>query len=226
MSYLASDAAFDALYPEEIQRASRRFWTPVETARRAAVLLRDAGATRVLDVGSGAGKFALVAAATAPAMRVLGVEQRGHLVELARRAKVTLGVTNVDFTHGNASEVSWKGYDAFYFYNSFAENLFDVFERLDDKAELSVTRFARDVQRAYANLRAAPEGTLLATYYGSSGRVPSSFELTHVEAADGGWLRLWTKKTMTDDGAFFVEVAGAIESHAGSGARLPAKPSQ
>ena len=217
LALLQSDDAFDALYPRAIQRVSRRYWTPLETARRAAVLLRDAGATRVLDVGSGVGKFALVAGATAPGLRVEGVEQRGHLVELARRANVTLRLDNVRFTHGNATDVSWQPYDGFYFYNSFAENLFDMGDRLDDDAELSPARFARDVQRAHAALRAARVGTVLATFYGSSGRVPCTYELSHVESAGAGWLRLWIKRDTRDDGSFFVEVGEGLAKHQSGG---------
>jgi SAM-dependent methyltransferase len=213
LSYLADDVAFDALYPASVQRVSRRFWTPVETARRAAVLLRDAGARRVLDVGSGVGKFALVAAATVPELHVVGVEQRGHLVDLARSAKGVLALENVDFNHDDATHAPWDGYDGFYFYNSFAENLFDVGARLDDDAVLSVARFARDVQRTYAKLRDARVGTAIATFYGSSGRVPCTYDLAHLEAAGAGWLRLWTKRDTVDDGSFFIEVGEAIVKH-------------
>lgn len=217
LSYLADDVAFDALYPASVQRVSRRFWTPVETAKRAALLLRDAGARKVLDVGSGVGKFALVAAASLPELHVVGVEQRGQLVELARRAKQVLGLDNVDFTHDDATQGPWNGYDGFYFYNSFAENLFDVGARLDDAAVLSVARFARDVQRTYTKLRDANVGTVIATFYGSSGRVPTAYELSHLEPASGGWLRLWTKRAATDDGSFFIEVGDSIVRHEKAG---------
>ena len=215
LAHLVDDAAFDALYPADIQQLSRRYWTPVETARRAGALLRDAGARRLLDVGSGAGKFALVAAASAPELHVVGIEERAHLVDVARRAQANLGLTNVEFVHGNATAASWDSYDGLYFYNSFAENLFDVGARMDDKSELSVARFARDVQRAYAQLRAAKLGTVVATFYGSSGRVPTSFTLSHKEPAGAGWLRLWTKESVRDDGSFFIEVGDSIVRHDG-----------
>jgi len=205
MPYLEDDLAFDAIYPPEIRRVSSRFWTPVATARRGAELLSEAGARAVLDVGSGAGKFALVAGARAPELRVVGIEQRGHLVEVAEEARRLLGLENVRFVHGNVSDAAWSDYDGFYFYNSFAESLFDPGDRLDDRAELSMARFARDVQRATAAMRAAPIGTAVVTFYGSSARIPCSFELVRQEAAGSGWLRLWIKERGTDDGSFFVE---------------------
>lgn len=207
------DQAFDEIYPPDIRLLSRRFWTPVAVAQRAAILLRDAGARTVLDVGSGVGKFALVAAQTAPELRVMGIEQRAHLVDFAREAKRGLELTNVDFAVGNATEASWLAYDGLYFFNSFAENIFEPEARLDERAELSLTRFAGDVLRAHAALRAAPAGTAVATFHGSSGRVPCTFELVSIEPAASGWLRLWTKTAAADDGSFFVEINDTVERH-------------
>ncbi len=220
LAYLRDDDAFDALYPEGIRRVSRRFWTPLETARRGALLLADAGATKVLDVGSGVGKFALVAAATVPRLRVVGIEQRAHLLEPARAASAKLGLSNVTFFQGDATDVSWSEYDGFYFYNSFAENLFDPSDRLDDRAVLSFARFARDVQRTYAALRVAKAGTAVVTFYGSSGRMPCSYELVHQAAAGSGWLRLWVKGTSGDDGSFLVEDGEAVVKHDATGQEL------
>ena len=205
LAYLADDDAFDALYTPEIREVSARFWTPLAVARRAAELLAQAGARSILDVGSGVGKFALVAGASCPELRVVGIEQRAHLVEHARRALATLALANVRFVEGDATALPWKDVDGFYFYNSFAENLFDPDDRLDARAELSMARFARDVQRTTTALRAARVGTAIATFYGSSGRIPCSYELAHEEKARSGWLRLWTKRDETDDGSFFVE---------------------
>jgi SAM-dependent methyltransferase len=214
-----SDEDFDRVYPLGIQRASRRFWTPLETARRAAKLLADAGARSVLDVGSGVGKFALVAGGTVPHLHVVGIEQRAQLVQVARSARGKLTLANATFMHGNATDLPWHGYDGLYFYNSFAENLFDPCDRLDDRVELSRSCFARDVLRSVTALRAARVGTLVATFHGSSGRVPCSYELCHKEASGSGWLRLWIKRRVQDDGSFFVEEGEAIVHHDASGRR-------
>jgi SAM-dependent methyltransferase len=211
--YLKDDDTFDRLYPYEIRQVSRRFWTPLETARRAALLLEEAGVTTLLDVGSGVGKFALVAGATVPSFRVLGVEQRRHLLDVARAARDTMGLTNVTFAHGNATLRSWDGYTGFYFYNSFAENLFDPSDRLDDKAPLSFATFAKDVQRAFALLAAAPVGTAMASYYGSSGRVPTTYELVTQQLHGMGWLRLWVKRKATGDGSYYIEDGEAVVRH-------------
>jgi hypothetical protein len=73
------------------------------------------------------------------------------------------------------------------------------------------------VQRTYARLRDARVGAAIATFYGSSGRVPSTYELVHLEAAGAGWLRLWTKRDAVDNGSFFIEVGEKVVLHDKSG---------
>ncbi len=54
------DVTFDDLYPEDIQNLSPMHWTPVDIARRASNFLAIPNA-RVLDIGSGVGKFCITA---------------------------------------------------------------------------------------------------------------------------------------------------------------------
>jgi len=211
------DAAFDAIYPVPIRIASRRFWTPVDVARRAAHMLRGAGARRVLDVGSGVGKFVLVAASAEPQLLFVGVEQRAHLVQTARDAQSELQLTNVVFVSGEATSNSWRGFDGFYFFNPFAENLFADHERLDDAVVLSSTRFFRDIARTERALRAAPLGTAVATYYGMSGRMPACYDVLRTERAGSDWLRLWLKTREHAEG-FFLEYGDGVVLHRADGA--------
>src|SRR4051812_11881562 len=52
-----SDAAFDQVLPAWAQLVSKVHWTPLAVARRAAELLVRDPESRILDVGSGVGKF-------------------------------------------------------------------------------------------------------------------------------------------------------------------------
>ncbi len=207
------DTLFDAVYPFRVRLLSRRFWTPVGVARRAAELLRRAGARRVLDVGSGVGKFVLAAAGAAPELDFVGIEHRAHLVEVARRARAQLGVPNAYFHAADVTAMRWDPFDAFYFFNPLAENLFIEDDRIDDWVELTRARFARDVLRVEHWLREARLGTLVVTYHGLSGRVPACYELLASEPADSGRLRLWRKSHEADDGAFFVEIDDEVVWH-------------
>lgn len=218
------DIAFDTVYPAAIRRVSRRFWTPVTVARRAAAMFESAGARRILDVGSGCGKFVLVAATAAPAVQFVGVEQRRQLVDIASRARATLGLANARFKVGDVTHMGWTSFDGFYLFNPLAENLLDVPERIDSSVELSRRRFERDAQCVERALRRAPIGTALVTYHGASTRIPTSYEVEAAEPAGSDWLRLWIRRRDVEDGSHFVELAhGDVQSLGASGSGLPAE---
>jgi SAM-dependent methyltransferase len=210
------DDAFDSVYPPDIRAISRRFWTPVRVALRAAQLFRQAGACCVLDVGAGVGKFALVAALAAPEVCFVGIEQRAHLVDAARRAQARLRITNAFFSVGEATETPWLGFSGLYFFNPFAENLFVEDEQIDRSVDLTEARFFRNVLRTEDALRAAPLGTAVVTYHGMSGRMPACYELSESERAESDWLRLWVKRRERAKG-FFLELGGSVVLHRSDG---------
>ena len=212
----ADDDAFDTVYPAAVRLLSRRFWTPVAVARRAADLLGRAGARRVLDVGAGAGKFALVAASVAATVDFVGIEQRPQLVEAARRARSQLGFSNAYFQVADVTSMTWETFDAFYLFNPLAENLLAEHDRIDDCVELTEKRFVRDALRVERELRRARLGSRIVTYHGASVRIPACYELRASEPAGSDWLRLWTKCHEVDDGSFFVEVDDGMAWHSGS----------
>ena len=192
------DRSFDSIYPADVRALSSRFWTPVAVARRAAVLFREAGARRVLDVGAGVGKFALVAAATAPELHIVGIEHRKRLVEVARRARSLLRIANARFRVGDVTLAGWRSFDAFYFFNPFGENVFLGPERIDNRVELTESRFARDSTRVDRSLRSASVGTVVIAYHGTSGEIPPCYDLSHSERAGTDWLRVWVKRRVSN----------------------------
>jgi SAM-dependent methyltransferase len=209
-SIYLEDAAFDRVYPATIRGLSRRHWTPVHVGRRVAELLRNAGVRRVLDVGAGVGKFALVAATAEPTLTIVGVEQRPRLVRIARVVAFRLGIDNALFIEGDATTARWRDFDGIYFFNPLAENLFGKADRIDNDVELSNSKFVHDALRVEGALRVAPTGTVVVTYHGSSTRIPSSYEVVHAERAGSDWLRVWTKARSSDDGSLLVDVGDEI----------------
>lgn len=210
------DVAFDAVYPRPMRAISRRFWTPVAVARQAANLFQHAGARRVLDVGSGVGKFVLVAAAQTPDITFTGIEQREHLVTTARTAQHRLRLPNASFLVGDATEISLSDFDGFYFFNPFAENLFDSDERIDSSVELSRERFRRVVVRIESALRTVRLGTAVVTYHGMSARMPGCFDPVRSERAGSDHLRLWVKARERAEG-FYLDVGEDIVLHGSNG---------
>jgi SAM-dependent methyltransferase len=202
----ASDHAFDRFLLPEFQAASQQYWTPLAVAKRAAQWLAELGVRRVFDVGSGAGKFC-VAAALACDAQFVGVEQRPRLVAAARELALVFGVSDrVKFVHGRFDRLS-PSTDAYYFYNSFGENLFDAENRLDEDVELSAGRYRDDVVAAERMLREAPTGTHLLTYNGFGGMVPDSYSEVRVDRELPCVLRMWRKEDMRQRSLFTVTPA-------------------
>jgi SAM-dependent methyltransferase len=218
----ADDHAFDSIYPLPIRRLSARFWTPVGVARRAAELFRRAGARRVLDVGSGAGKFVLAAAAAEPGIDFVGIEQRAHLVDVAQRAKHDLSILNAEFCFGDVAAMLWEGFDAAYLFNPLAENLYARDDRIDDGVVLNEARFRRDVSSVERALRSMNRGATVVTYHGASTRIPGSFDLDSSEPLGTDWLRVWTKNHNHDDGSYWVEEYGGTVERIADGRVLSA----
>ena len=72
-----TDEEFDLIFPLEIRRKSATHFTPIKIAKAAAQFLATEPNIRILDVGSGAGKFCFVGALTTNA-HFTGVEQRAN----------------------------------------------------------------------------------------------------------------------------------------------------
>jgi tRNA G46 methylase TrmB len=106
---------FDALYPESIRNLSKRHWTPLNVAKKAAAFLASGRNPRILDIGSGAGKFCLVGAQHRPKALFFGFEQRQSLISEAEKVKKALSITNVSFIHENFSRLDFNQFDHFYF---------------------------------------------------------------------------------------------------------------
>lgn len=190
---LVYDRLFDEVFPWQVRRASAVHWTPVEVAVRATELLTEGVAfPSILDLGSGIGKFCLVASLVRVRARVRGIEQRRHLVEVARDAARTLGVPS-DFVHGSIADHDPGGFDGFYLFNPFGENLAAREDHLDETVELGADVYWRDVAATECFLSRARPGARVVTYCGWGGKLPADFDLVHRERR-AGVLEVWQKQ--------------------------------
>lgn len=199
-----TDELFDRLLGEQPRQRSRSYWSNVQACQVAAQLFREAGATRVLDGGAGAGKFCAIASLQL-AQRVFGVERRESLVLEARRLAAQLGA-DVEVRHGTLDDVDASPFDGFYFFNPFGEYVADDEDRYDAHAPRSFSQYVHDARLVERWLRAAPVGTALVTYNGLGGRIPVSYrpkETTHVR---GDTMRLWVKETKDHSFEAFIEI--------------------
>lgn len=184
-----SDREIDRFLPEELQRASARFWTPVEVTLRIAGWLDEERVDTLCDIGAGCGKFAVVTMLSSE-VRVIGLERRAHLVEIARELAHAFDV-DAAFVLGDLSEI--PSARAYYLYNPFAEHDYAAEERLDNTVPHSHEQALDDVQRIEQFLEAAPIDTRAVIYNGFGGRIPPSYAQTHVDRYLPNILRMFRK---------------------------------
>jgi len=187
----SSDIEFDALYSLRARQLSSIHWTPVEVAKRAAFHLSGGAGKNILDIGSGVGKFCLVAAYYFPEHFFSGVEQRKALVDEAIIAQNATNILNVNFIHANFNEINMDSYDHFYFYNSFSENLFH-YKPIDNLISTSEEIYDEYLQQFYQLMEEKRSGTRLATFHCPDGYVPPAYK--SVNHVTGDPLRLWIKQ--------------------------------
>ena len=186
-----SDAELDEfLYPKLIQDLSSVHWTPVEVARRASEWLAPKAGTRVLDIGSGVGKFCIVGACHTEG-HFTGVEHRESLVKQANRAMGKVQVKNITFLHADIISVDFSQFDSFYFYNPFFEHLAASLA-IDREVELSNKQYKANEQHVLKELNNLKAGTRLVTYCSTDSVIPGSFELDRELSEEHG-LRFWVK---------------------------------
>lgn len=188
-SFFLNDAAFDWLYPEHLQLISLKHWTPVRVAQAAADYLAVPGA-KVLDIGSGIGKFCLAAAQRHPDSDYYGIEQRGELVHFAERTRDYLGLRNAGFLEANITQVNFEAFDHFYFYNAFYENI-DRENAIDDEIEVSRSLYEYYTAFLYHSFRQRPSGTRIVTYQSDGNVIPPGYRLT--DSSFDQSLQLWIK---------------------------------
>ena len=188
-NYMQSDREFDELYPEQIRRIGLRHWTPIHIAKLAIAFLADENA-KILDIGSGVGKFCLAAGYYAPHVDIVGVEQRRYLINHGIRAQQQLGLDNVSFIHKNFTQINFHDYTHFYFFNSFFENINDI-DRIDETIDYSEALYDYYVRYLYKALQEMPKGTKVAAYHTLDYEIPGSYRLVEKHAEDR--LKFWIK---------------------------------
>ena len=182
-----ADEAFNSIYPERINKFARSHWTPVRVAKVAAQFLAETPGAKVLDIGSGAGKFCMIGSVFTKG-HFTGVEQRESLYQLSNRLLQCYRLLNVKFIHSNITQIEFREYNAFYYFNSFFENI-EQSKAIDNTVEIDKHLYGLYSEYMREQLSGMPIGTRLATYW--SDEVPVGYKLQS-ENFDG-FLKMWEK---------------------------------
>ena len=185
-----SDIEFNRLYPLSIQNLAKKHWTPLHIAQRAASFLAAENNVTILDVGSGVGKFCLAAAYHKPNAFFFGVEQRKGLIDHAEGAKEILQLNNATFIYGNFTQLDFKQFDHFYFYNAFYENVAGT-DKIDNSIVYSSELFNYYNRYLYRQLEQKPVGTRLVTFHSLEDEVPQGYHVVGTEM--DSLLKFWIK---------------------------------
>jgi hypothetical protein len=184
------DSDFDVIFPKDIQKFTRLHFSPIEVSKYVArFLTANKSNARILDIGSGAGKFCFIGSLTTQGFFV-GIEQRESLHYIANDIAETYAIANTDFILDNVINLSFTDFEGFYIFNSFYENVsFD--ENITDEVNLKQPNY--DTYSAYVKeeLDKMPIGTRLATYFCSKSIAPDSY--IQIEDTFNKNLKLWEK---------------------------------
>jgi len=190
-SYFEDEDHFCSLYPAALQHLNTLHWSPLAVIREAARFLVQEEAVKILDIGSGIGKFCLAGAYYQPAAFFDGVEQREDLVVQAEQVRRLLPMNNARFLHGNFTQLDLRQYDHFYFYNSFFENLNEL-DRIDNRIAYSNQLYDYYSHYLYRQLEGMPSGTRIVTYCSWGDEIPTAYQ--RVETYFNSLLKCWIKK--------------------------------
>ena len=189
--YFTDEARFCQLYSLPIQQLNDLHWSPLLIINKAVGFLANKPDARILDIGSGAGKFCLAGAYYKPSAFFTGVEQRHHLHQQAVDVRQRLGRLSVDFIEGNFTRLDFRKYDNFYFYNSFFENV-DGANRIDDSIAYSIELYSYYNRILCSKLYATPPGTRIVTYKSLGFEIPPGFTLEDAQCDNR--LKFWIRK--------------------------------
>jgi hypothetical protein len=184
-----SDEEFNFIYPRQMREISQTQWTPVEVAKLAAKYLAEKPGTKVLDIGSGIGKFCMIGASCTQG-QFTGVEQRLNLVEIANRFAGEYGIKNVNYIHANITDVVFSDYEAFYFFNAFYENI-DMNAVIDNTVSRGIAYYNLYNRYVSGQLAKMPVGTKLVTYWSPLIEIPANYQVQFSAFEEN--LKFWKK---------------------------------
>jgi SAM-dependent methyltransferase len=188
--FTESDAKFDKIYPRRYQDVSKIHWTPVEVIKTSISWFEENKAKKILDIGSGVGKFCVLGSILSKCTFV-GVEKRDNLVQQSRKVASFFNAKNVSFINDNITNINFQEFDAFYYFNPFCEQI-AYSNWIDKKPNFSKEKYLYYENYVIQELSKMPVGTKVITYCSENLQLHSSYRLSNMMF--DGLLLLWVKE--------------------------------
>ena len=189
-SFTESDSEFDKIYPIRFQKISKVHWTPVEVIKTAINWLEVNNAKKILDIGSGVGKFCITGSILSK-IAFVGVEKRKNLFLQSKKTASFFKRKNVSFINDNITNINFQEFDAFYYFNPFCEQI-AYSGWIDQKLDFSEEKYKCYENYVIEQLSTMPIGTKVITYCSDDLVLPGSYSLRNIMF--NGQLLLWIKQ--------------------------------
>jgi hypothetical protein len=99
-------------------------------------------------------------------------------------------LTDIVFIHANITDIAFRDYDAFYFFNAFYENMHET-GKMDDDIPLNQDLYTSYSLYVKEQLAVMPIGTKLATYFSYLKEIPDNYAL--MKSDFDNKLKMWKK---------------------------------
>lgn len=190
----STDEAWADRYPPHLAAAAEFHFAPLEIAHAASDWLAEgarAAGKPIVDLGAGAGKFCLAAAARHSDVEWVGAEIRPALVAEARRLQAGFGLLNCRFAEADITSSDLTPYAGAFLFNPFYEQLDASADELGDGLPRGRDAYRRACAALRQNLALLGGRFRLATYYCHGPEVPTGWGQVWVPALDrlAGWTR-------------------------------------
>jgi hypothetical protein len=190
LGQLPNDDLIDSLLPDQVRTYANQHFSGSYTISLAAKFLVQKPDSKILDIGSGSGKFCLLGALLHPNAHFHGVEYRESFVHLAHELRIKLGIENASFRYDNILNVAFDAFNGLFMFNPFLEHR-NNHARMQDFTD-EPERYEAYFSHVRAEFARCPSGVRLVTFHGSDEQIPKNFKL--VDRKMGDTLRFYASE--------------------------------
>lgn len=183
------DAEFDRFYPSLSTELSAQHFSSFYACKQALDFFGSDESVRVLDIGSGIGKFCFLGALLSKC-HFTGIELRESLYNWAEKVRSASHMNQIQFILGDFKNLHFESFNCFYLFNPFMEYK-DVKRKIDASILTGKEAYIQLLHTLFNKLDMLPKGIKLVTYHVRLEQIPSDFQL--VESKLGNSLRCFVK---------------------------------